>query len=41
MVSTAGWEAMSRAMLPILVGVAAVVIWFAWRRRVVGPVHAG
>jgi MFS family permease len=35
MVSTAGWEAMNRAMLPILVAMAAVVLWYAWRRRAV------
>ncbi len=40
MVSTAGWEAMNRAMLPVLVAMAAVVLWFAWRRRVVRPARA-
>jgi MFS family permease len=40
MVSTAGWEAMNRAMLPVLAAVAAVVIWFAWRRRAVRPAPA-
>ena len=34
MVSTAGWEAMNRAVLPFLAAVAAVVLWFAWQRRV-------
>jgi MFS family permease len=33
MVSTAGWEAMNRAMLPVLAMIAAVVLWYAWRRR--------
>jgi MFS family permease len=33
MVSTAGWEAMNRAMLPILAALATVVLWYAWRRR--------
>jgi MFS family permease len=40
MVSTAGWEAMNRAMLPFLASVAAVVLWFAWRRRAVRPARA-
>jgi hypothetical protein len=35
MVSTAGWEAMNRAMLPILAALAIVVLWYAWRRRAV------
>ena len=34
MVSTAGWEAMNRAMLPFLALIAAVVLWYGWRRRV-------
>jgi len=34
MVSTAGWEAMNRAMLPVLAVVAAAVLWYARRRRV-------
>jgi MFS family permease len=33
MVSTAGWETMNRAMLPVLASIATVVLWFAWRRR--------
>ncbi len=37
MVSTAGWEAMNRAMLPVLASIAVVVLWFAWRRRACGP----
>jgi hypothetical protein len=37
MVSTAGWESMNRAMLPILAGIAAVVLWYAWRRRAWRP----
>ena len=40
MVSTAGWEAMNRAMLPVLATIAAVVLWFAWHRRAVRPVRA-
>ena len=40
MVSTAGWEAMNRAVLPFLAAVAAVVVWFAWRRRAVRPARA-
>ena len=40
MVSTAGWEAMNRAMLPVLVGMAVIVLWYAWRRRVVRPAPA-
>jgi len=40
MVSTAGWEAMNRAMLPFLATVAAAVLWFAWRRRAVRPARA-
>jgi MFS family permease len=38
MVSTAGWEAMNRAVLPVLATIAAVVLWYAWRRR--APRHA-
>ena len=34
MVSTAGWEAMNRACCPFLAAIAAVVLWFAWQRRV-------
>jgi MFS family permease len=33
MVSTAGWEAMNRAVLPVLVAIAAAVLWLSWRRR--------
>ena len=33
MVSTAGWEAMNRAVLPVLATIAAAVVWYAWRRR--------
>ncbi len=33
MVSTAGWEAMNRAVLPVLAAIAAAVLWYAWRRR--------
>ena len=40
MVSTAGWEAMNRAMLPILAAMAAVVLWYAWRRRAVRATRA-
>ena len=40
LVSTAGWEAMNRAMLPVLASIAVVVLWFAWRRRAVRPVRA-
>jgi len=40
MVSTAGWEAMNRAMLPFLAAIAAVVLWFAWRRRTARPARA-
>jgi MFS family permease len=40
MVSTAGWEAMNRAVLPFLAAVAAVVLWFAWQRRVARLVRA-
>ena len=40
MVSTAGWEAMNRAMLPILAALATVVLWYAWRRRAVRPAPA-
>ena len=32
MVSTAGWEAMNRAVLPFLAVIAASVIWLGWRR---------
>ncbi len=38
MVSTAGWEAMNRAVLPMLATIAAAVLWYAWRRR--APRHA-
>ena len=38
MVSTAGWEAMNRAVLPVLATIAAAVLWYAWRRR--APRHA-
>jgi MFS family permease len=38
MVSTAGWEAMNRAVLPVLAAIAAAVLWYAWRRR--APRHA-
>ncbi len=37
MVSTAGWETMNRAVLPVLATIAAAVLWFAWRRRVARP----
>ncbi len=40
MVSTAGWEAMNRAMLPVLAMIAAVVLWYAWRRRAMRSVPA-
>jgi len=40
MVSTAGWEAMNRAMLPILAALATVVLWYAWRRRTVRATRA-
>jgi len=40
MVSTAGWEAMNRAVLPFLAAVAAVVLWFAWQRRAVGATRS-
>src|SRR6185436_12172967 len=33
MVSTAGWDAMNRAVLPFLALIAASVIWLSWRRR--------
>jgi hypothetical protein len=33
MVSTAGWEAMNRAVLPVLATIATAVLWYAWRRR--------
>jgi MFS family permease len=32
MVSTAGWEAMNRAVLPFLAVIAASVLWLGWRR---------
>jgi MFS family permease len=37
MVSAAGWEAMNRAVLPVLAAIAAAVVWFAWRRRALRP----
>ncbi len=37
MVSAAGWEAMNRAVLPVLGLIAAAVVWFAWRRRAMSP----
>jgi MFS family permease len=40
MVSTAGWEAMNRAVLPLLALIAAGVLWFAWRRRAVRAARA-
>ncbi len=40
MVSTAGWEAMNRAMLPILAALTTVVLWYAWRRRTVRATRA-
>ena len=33
MVSTAGWDAVNRAVLPFLALIAASVIWLTWRRR--------
>jgi MFS family permease len=33
MVSTAGWEAMNRAVLPFLAVIATSVLWLDWRRR--------
>jgi len=33
MVSTAGWDAINRAVLPFLALIAASVIWLTWRRR--------
>ena len=33
MVSTAGWEAMNRAVLPFLAVIGSAVLWLAWRRR--------
>ena len=33
MVSTAGWEAMNRAVYPLLVLIAASMAWLAWSRR--------
>jgi len=41
MVSTAGWEATNRAVLPLLAVIAAAVVWFAWRRRALRPAHTG
>jgi len=41
MVSAAGWDAMNRAVLPVLVVIAAAVMWFAWRRRTLRPAPAG
>jgi MFS family permease len=41
MVSAAGWEAMNRAVLPVLAAIAAAVIWFAWRRRALRPAATG
>ncbi len=32
-VTAAGWEAMNRAVLPILALIAAAAAWLAWRRR--------
>jgi MFS family permease len=40
MVSTAGWEAMNRAVLPVLATIAAAVLWYAWRRRALGTARA-
>ena len=40
MVSAAGWDAMNRAVLPVLVVIAAAVMWFAWRRRTLRPAPA-
>jgi MFS family permease len=37
MVSTAGWETMNRAVLPVLAMIAAALLWFAWCRRAVRP----
>ena len=33
MISTAGWEAMNRAVLPFLAVIAVSVLWLRWRRR--------
>jgi len=41
MVSAAGWEAMNRAVLPVLGVIAAAVVWFAWRRRTLRPAPTG
>jgi MFS family permease len=41
MVSAAGWEAMNRAVLPVLAAIAAAVGWFAWRRRALRPAPTG
>jgi MFS family permease len=41
MVSAAGWEAMNRAVLPVLALIAAAVVWFAWRRRTLRPAPTG
>jgi len=41
MVSAAGWEAMNRAVLPVLAAIAAAVVWFAWRRRAARPATTG
>ena len=41
MVSAAGWEAMNRAVLPVLAAIAAAVVWFAWRRRTLRPATTG
>jgi hypothetical protein len=41
MVSAAGWEAMNRAVLPLLAAIAAAVAWFAWRRRALRPATTG
>jgi MFS family permease len=37
MVTAAGWEAMNRAVLPLLALIAAGVLWLAWRRRAQAP----
>jgi MFS family permease len=41
MVSAAGWEAMNRAVLPVLAAIAAAVGWFEWRRRALRPAPTG
>jgi hypothetical protein len=41
MVSAAGWDAMNRAVLPVLAVIAAAVMWFAWRRRTLRPAPTG